>query len=47
MKGEGIMKFSDLFRATGRDTEVEIYRDNPGQRLCSATSVSWMSKGNL
>lgn len=44
MKGESIMKFSDLFIATGRDTEVEIYRDNPGQCLCSVTSVSWVPK---
>lgn len=38
------MKFSSLFRVIGKGTEVEVYRDNPGQYLCSVTSTSWVPR---
>lgn len=34
------MKFSSLFRVIGKGSEVEVYRDNPGQYLCSVTKNS-------
>ena len=36
------MRFSSLFRVIGKGSEVEVYRDNPGQYLCSVTSASWV-----
>lgn len=38
------MRFSSLFRVIGKGTEVEVYRDNPGQYLCSVTSTSWVPR---
>lgn len=38
------MKFSSLFRVIGKGTEVEVYRDNPRQYLCSVTSTSWVPR---
>ena len=34
------MKFSSLFRMVSEGVEMEVYRDNPGQYLCSVTNVS-------
>ena len=34
------MKFSSLFRMVSEGVEMEVYRDNPGQYLCSVTSIS-------
>lgn len=34
------MKFSSLFRVIGKGSEVEVYRDNPGQYICSVTRNS-------
>lgn len=42
MEGEHIMKFSGLFRVVGKGTEIEVYRENPGQYICSVTSTSWV-----
>lgn len=34
------MKFSSLFKVIGKGSEVEVYRDNPGQYICSVTRSS-------
>lgn len=34
------MRFSSLFRVIGKGSEVEVYRDNPGQYICSVTRNS-------
>ena len=34
------MKFSSLFKVIGKGSEVEVYRDNPGQYICSVTKSS-------
>lgn len=39
------MKFRSLFRVIGKGTEVEVYRDNPGQYICSITSTSYVPRG--
>lgn len=36
------MRFSSLFRIIGKGSEVEVYRDNPGQYICSVTSTSYV-----